>query len=137
MPIDKATAGKYLGYTLGSTKPTLYFENGHLTQIHDDADNVGWHPNHGATHVVTSISDEGGDEFDSTDDLVAFTNDVINGDYEGDAFLFEYSLNEHNVVIEETIHCSRSSLNAPDDTYDQAYADDALANASLAPNEIT
>ncbi|TRX54848.1 hypothetical protein FNH22_19025 [Fulvivirga sp. M361] len=45
MGFTKEESGEYIGYTQGSGQPpTLYFENGRLTQEHPHADNVGWHP---------------------------------------------------------------------------------------------
>ena len=39
----------FIAYTQGggqTQKPTLYFTKGRYTQVHDHADNVGFHPNH-------------------------------------------------------------------------------------------
>jgi hypothetical protein len=47
MPVTAEQTGNYIGYTMGADNigfPTLYFENGHITQKHEKIDNVGWHP---------------------------------------------------------------------------------------------
>lgn len=50
MAINKLEAGEYLGYTLEGVKPTLYFENGHFTQLHDYENNIGWNSSDGRYH---------------------------------------------------------------------------------------
>ena len=41
--MSSEVTGAYVGYTYGGEKPTLYFQNGHITQVHGMEDNVGWH----------------------------------------------------------------------------------------------
>ena len=53
--ISDEETGAYLGYTLGDTAPTLYFERGHFTQVHKNASDVGWHPNTGDRHYIKNI----------------------------------------------------------------------------------
>lgn len=47
MAVTAEQAGNFIGYTMTNENngfPTLYFENGHITQRHDDINNIGWHP---------------------------------------------------------------------------------------------
>jgi hypothetical protein len=49
MPLTEAEVGTFIAYTQGggqAQKPTLYFTKGRYTQVHDHANNVGFHPNH-------------------------------------------------------------------------------------------
>ena len=56
MPISKEESGDYVGYTLGDSKPTLYFQKGHYTQVHSDPRNIGWHPNGPGTHYGYNVA---------------------------------------------------------------------------------
>ncbi len=49
MALTEAVVGTFVAYTQGggqAQKPTLYFTKGRYTQVHDHANNVGFHPNH-------------------------------------------------------------------------------------------
>jgi hypothetical protein len=149
-PVQMVTSeetGAYKGYTLGGSKPTFYFEKGHLTQQHDNADNVGWHPNKSDRHFIKNITDEAASTYESnrsTWDRAAKTKfglDVEAGKY--DARPGEGSMVEGDVMTgrdgEEKayLHPSRGRfINATEDdaAYTKQDADSAAAAASLANN---
>ncbi|MDX2362861.1 MAG: hypothetical protein QNK23_18770 [Crocinitomicaceae bacterium] len=137
MPITNA--GTYLGYTLGRTKPSLYFENGRYTQEYPDKDNIGWHPN-GSNHRGENITKDRYDEIMAIEvgDTVkekAFVVEFKKGSYDSDASTAKY----FEVSGSADIHPSSSRLiktsyNDFDDQYDATYASNVLKNGVNAPN---
>ena len=138
--------GKFLGYTQGdgkNQKPTLYFENGRLTQEHDKPENVGWHPHKGTTRVVAIYGSGGLVKLISGDVDPKVVASKIEAHYkERYAFtedkLVEFDLGEQDVAS----HWHRSRgilLQANDHNFDQkygtTYATSQIENATLADNE--
>ncbi len=57
--ITPHTAGRYIGFTEAAENinfPTLYFENGRITQKHETTSNVGWHANAKKNHYRANIN---------------------------------------------------------------------------------
>ncbi|MFD0861856.1 hypothetical protein ACFQ1M_06530 [Sungkyunkwania multivorans] len=148
MAISKLTAGDYIGYTLGGSKPTMYFENGHYTQVHDYADNVGWHSS-GERHHYGNIGIVGQsilshifemrDSEVQKEELNHFITKFKAGNYRSDApeaRLFECFIKAGAFYMHE----SRSRLIRKDDVghdrrFDLAYIEDLLSNGRIAANE--
>lgn len=137
----------YEGYTLGSSKPTLYFKEGRYTQIHDDPNNVGWHPiPTGFKCIRQNINAQGLKrimeipEGESAEENL-FALDVLKGVYtprdtEESTLCELYTADNKDFII----HVSRSKLFKTGDgdfnaTYNNAYAQEVLKNGDLAPNE--
>jgi len=131
--------GKYLGYTQGRGQqqlPTLYFENGHLTQEHTIPDNVGWHPN-GDNHVMLNVQSEKKYHLilgNAKDDLI---RKMIVAYYSWSSDKTKICLFEFN---EKTVHTSRGQLILVgsiefNTNYDTTYAKKQIAKAKLANNE--
>jgi hypothetical protein len=59
MAIANSADFTYVGYTLGGTDPTLYFNEGRYTQVHANATNIGWHPRGNRTCTRINISAAG------------------------------------------------------------------------------
>lgn len=136
----------YEGYTLGGSEPTLYFKEGRYTQVHDNPDNIGWHPiSNGDKCIRQNINNQGVErimeipEDDAEENI--FAQEVLKGKYTPQgteqATLCElYTADDKNF----SIHVSRSKFIRTSDsdfntTYDQAYAREVLKNGKLAPNE--
>lgn len=145
--------GAYLGYTHGGELPTLYFENGHFTQAHQNPKNVGWHPNKGDRHVIKNITEEkhkeygdhrGGPGAWSAEKKAEFAKSVDKGEY--DAKEGEGKMFESNVKVEDGKdqysgnHPSRARLVQVGEegfkaAYGKAYAESVLAKGEVAQNE--
>ena len=145
MAISRFTTGEYLGYTYGREKPTLYFENGHYTQVHDLDHNVGWHPNHDQGHQRVNINKHGQARYlqipvGDLDGVQGFVEEVKKGHYDPyskedpEAALFEFdgSGKDHT-------HLSGGkfiSRDAPGGSlFDDTYIDDVLRHGHWAFNE--
>lgn len=143
------TPGKYLGYTQGgdSTQlPTLYFENGHLTQEHAYPTNVGWHPlpESTAKHYMANIGKNKAVQVicPAREDEAFIKSIVMNHiphlkDDDG-PFLFEFGTNNGGIV--KWHHISRGKfieVNAPasNKAFSTKYANERVAKAKIADNE--
>lgn len=154
MGISKKTAGAYLGYTQGGgsdQKPTLYFENGRLTQEHSKPKNVGWHPLPEGNHCMVNADSENiieikGDFSGLNDNsLREHVNEIVKkypSSPNGLTDLTELHLVEF-CITSDTIsnrHKSRGKFITVDDedfneNYDEDYAFEQLESAELAENE--
>ena len=141
-PID---CGAYVGYTQGGGSrqlPTLYFENGRLTQEHKHPDNVGWHPlKDPDCHVRINIiycKDNGNEMVKISGPITHteigtvvdhyLTEKAISIDHN---FLFEFNFEEKKASKR---HRSRGEL-LFDGKYDEDYALTQIASAELALKE--
>jgi hypothetical protein len=145
MPIANYQNFHYRGYTLGGAQPTLYFDEGRYTQVHNDVTNVGWHPSHTTYCIRINITAAAVNQFLAIppDDLAgesAFGAAVVAGQYTdntANGVLCECYTNDNQNYM---VHVSRGrfvALADPnfDNTYNNAYAQGVLANGVLAPNE--
>jgi hypothetical protein len=142
MPIEGGAGFTYVGYTLGDIRPTLYFTQGRYTQVHGNADNVGWHPArpyHRGANI--SLADHTRYKDLSKEDKRTFKADFLAGRLDSnaaDAKLFECSSNDNRSWRG---HRSRAKLIKPTDAgfnaaYNEAAAKAVLAAGVIAPNEI-
>lgn len=149
--ISDEEAGAYLGYTLGGTAPTLYFERGHFTQVHDDQNNVGWHPNKGDRHFIRNINPDMSNYYKTnrgqwsrklkTRFGAMIERGVMNAE-EGQGLMMEGGvfINQENNSETAYLHPSRGRLIRPgtpdfDNQYNEAYARQIVRTGNLAPNE--
>ena len=148
MAINKLEAGDYLGYTYGGVKPTLYFENGHFTQLHDYENNIGWHSS-GGRHHYGNIGIEGQSMLSQTYkirdkkafelELKSFISKFELGGFSSnssEAVLFECFLKGKQFFT----HQSKSKLIKKGDMdydreFDKAYINKVLSNGNWAVNE--
>ena len=148
MAINKLEAGEYIGYTYGGSKPTLYFENGHFTQVHDYKNNIGWHSS-GTRHHYGNIGIVGQamlsqvynikDKKVFVTELRNFINKFESGKFRSsasEAVLFECFLKGKQFYT----HQSRSKLIRKDDVdynrkFNKDYINNVLANGNWAANE--
>lgn len=139
-PIDY---GAYIGYTQGGGPgqlPTLYFENGRLTQEHRHPENVGWHPLRNPNqHVrlnVTLLENDLEIEIISGHISGAGARQVVitylqgRNINRGTTFLFEFDFDGQTA---HRRHRSRGEL-LFDGRYDEAYAIEQIDSADLAEN---
>jgi hypothetical protein len=115
MPLTQqqiADAGPYVGYTLGGKEPTLYFERGHLTQVHDISSNIGFHDDPAGSIIYR-------------ENRTSKDGSTVR--------LYEYYLDPNKKEV--MYHESRSKLvklgDADFKKFDEAYASKALRNASV------
>lgn len=141
--ISKAEAGEYIGKTTGEPKhPTYYFEKGRLTQKHDDADNVGWHPVRAGEKVISMNLPEEAIDMLIEHPTAARYRIFAAGFYECNdpgSRLFEVYYDSKGNII--STHESRTAMvkkgegkNAKED---EAMAYKALETANIAANEMT
>ena len=133
--------GSYKGYTEGvQGHPTLYFEKGHYTQIHEDPKNIGWHPNAPGNYIGGNISVLGAERYDSIKsiedpEMNAFVKDFGAKKYDdnsANSFFFEATIDGKSTT---SVHLSRSRFQPKGGKYDDAYATTQMKSAKLAPNE--
>ncbi|GLI56718.1 hypothetical protein PM10SUCC1_22320 [Propionigenium maris DSM 9537] len=138
--------GSYIGYTESPSnpgKPSLYFTEGHLTQVHDDDDNIGWHPNkEGLKNYMVNINESEVEKiFKGTlEDRLKIISQIKGGVYreKPDASnLFEF-VSKGGMAVD--LHISRSKLVRPGDPdfkpeYSQSYAEETIKSAKIAENE--
>lgn len=148
MAINKLEAGEYIGYTSGDGKPTLYFENGHFSQVHDYENNIGWHSN-GARHHFGNIGIAGQamlKQAYSITDNKAFGAEIKN-------FVSKFELGLLEAGVSEAVLCecylngkqfraelSKSKLIKKNDIdynkkINKAYVDEVLSNGNWAVKE--
>jgi hypothetical protein len=138
----------YVGYTQEeeSQLPTLYFEEGHYTQQHNDPSNIGWHPiqkgiictrinvNANAVKLIMSI------QLEETEREENFAERILSGLYtdEQNGTLCEVFYDKKDNY--NGIHVSRSFLvktihNNFNPEFNSDYAKDILRNGDFAANE--
>lgn len=144
-PID---TGNYIGYTQGGgpgQKPTLYFENGRLTQEHDHSDNEGWHPLKPGTHYMANVGPHDAIEVIAPVGVTSDMMEPVIDDYKRKKgisdtkgpFLLEYNTLGGKVT---RTHRSRGKFIRPGDpifnpSFDDSYAYGQATAAQLAANE--
>lgn len=152
--------GKFLGYTMGGkgrTQPTLYFENGHYTQEHNEPENVGWHPNKGERHFIANVEEKQYKKYKTKrkkwnrKNKTKFGKNVEKGKYDakpGEGFMIEGDVKTKTArnwlrmkYQKEQIflHPSRGRLIKPgdedfDEKYSEAYAKEVLKEGEEAKN---
>lgn len=148
MPIEGYEKFTYLGYTLGGEKPTLYFKEGRYTQVHEDSDNVGWHPVNDKIHHQLNISPQEVHEImkipprDPDEQKFCrkiLIEKVITGDRtQSTACLFECDMESTGF---SNIHVSRGKLIDVGSTgfnmsFGEEYAKKVLSEGHIAKNEL-
>lgn len=147
--LPRSIAGNYNGYTDGRSKPTLYFENGHFTQVHGNKNNVGWHPELKEGVLRRNIKEDIQDKWINLyskknknnveiSDLAILTNEIMNGKYDDqDGLLFEFHYGGSGV---RSYHPSGGNFKKLgdknfDNQYDENYAINVVEKGKLADNE--
>lgn len=141
--------GAYMGYTMGQELPTLYFENGHYTQIHDEPENIGWHPNTGVRHFIKNVTEDAHAHYEDNrgkwdrKQKTAYGKQIEQGDF--DAEEGEGMMMEGNVIMSQGqekiyLHPSRGRLITPNDPafnpkFGKRYALKVIRTGIIAENE--
>jgi hypothetical protein len=144
MAIQQAESFTYIGYTLGGAKPTLYFKEGHYTQVHQVAENVGWHPNRHGKYTAVNVSRQFAESIllaknfaERAKLLKPYVNSAPPEDNSNTAHLLEYWTRGGEIA---TLHVSRGKLikvGGPgfNPAYDAKYAYDVLLKGRIARND--